>query len=128
MSATPTTSYNLVHAISGLVPAADLTGKQGYAVEIGTGGTVSVCNGQGELGYVLVSEATTAGLVTLGVQGTGPIVVDAAYAIGDKLTPGTDGKWETAASGDYWGATLLEASTADGDSVLAVFGVFGQLN
>jgi len=127
MSATPTTSYTLVHAISGLTPAVDLIGKQGYAVEISSSG-VSVCNGQGELGYVLVSEATTAGLVTVGVQGTGPIIVDAAYSVGDKLTPGADGKWETAAAGDYWGATLLEASTADGDLVMAVFGVFGQLN
>lgn len=127
MSTTPTTSYNVTQAVSGLTAAEALTGKMGYAVEISSSG-VSVCNAQGELGHVLISEAASGGLVTVGISGTGPIIVDGAYSVGQKLTPGTDGKWETAASGDYWGATLLEASTADGDQVLAVFGVFGQLN
>lgn len=127
MSATPTTSYTVVHAVSGLTAAASLVGKQGYAVEISSSG-VSVCDAQGELGHVLISEAAAGGLVTVAIAGTGPIVVDAAYSVGQKLTPGADGKWETAASGDYWGATLLEASTADGDMVRAVFGVFGQQN
>lgn len=122
MATKPTIAHKHSPYVSHLLAGADLRNKEGYAVKLSSGAWV-LCDTQGELGFPLIAGANTGEPVTVamsaGVQC--PVIVDDVVAVGGYLTPAvTSGKFEPAGSADISTVIALEASTADGDYIMAI--------
>lgn len=97
---------------------ADLSAKRGYAVEIGSTGTVTACNGATDVPYGILLNAPVSGEDALiGKLGIASAIVAAAspnIAIGDWLGTGAAGKLvKKSTNNDLVCARALEAATAD---------------
>ena len=102
-------------AIFALTPAADQTGKEGYAVKIVAGEAAISTAHNGNFGVILDGEATT-GKSTIasmaGASGTVKVKLSGTVALGDKLMIHTDGTWKAHTSTNNVSGMAMEAGTA----------------
>ena len=103
-------------AIFALTPAADQTGKEGYAVKIATGEAAIATADSGNFGVILDGE-TTAGKSTIasmaGASGTVKVKLSGTVALGGNLMIHTDGTWKAHASTKIVAGVAMEAGVAD---------------
>ena len=102
-------------AIFALTPAADQTGKEGYAVKI-VGSTAAISTAHdGNFGVIIDGEATT-GKSTVasmaGASGTVKVKLSGTVALGGKLMVHTDGTWKAHTSTNNVSGMAMEAGTA----------------
>jgi hypothetical protein len=102
-------------AIFALTPAADQTGKEGYAVKIVAGEVAISTAHNGNFGVILDGEATT-GKSTIasmaGASGTVKVKLSGTVALGEKLMIHTDGTWKAHTSTNNVSGMAMEAGTA----------------
>ena len=102
-------------AIFALTPAADQTGKEGYAVKIVAGEAAISTAHNGNFGVILDGE-TTAGKSTVasmaGASGTVKVKLSGTVALGDKLMIHTDGTWKAHTSTNNVSGMAMEAVTS----------------
>jgi hypothetical protein len=102
-------------AIFALTPAADQTGKEGYAVKIVAGEAAISTAHNGNFGVILDGE-TTSGKSTIasmaGASGTVKVKLSGTVALGDKLMIHTDGTWKAHTSTNNVSGMAMEAGTA----------------
>jgi len=102
-------------AIFALTPAADQTGKEGYAVKIVAGEAAISTAHNGNFGVILDGE-TTAGKSTVasmaGASGTVKVKLSGTVALGDKLMIHTDGTWKAHTSTNNVSGMAMEAGTS----------------
>jgi len=109
-------STDNAHLEDTYLAGADLTDKLYYAVKLSAANTVVVCSSQGEDGEgVLYSEASATGRgVAVAYAGMVKGIAGGTITAGAKVTVGTTGKFEAAASGDYeWGTAVEGAASGD---------------
>jgi hypothetical protein len=103
-------------AIFALTPAADQTGKEGYAVKIATGEAAIATADDGNFGVILDGE-TTSGKSTIasfaGASGTVKVKLSGTVALGGNLMIHTDGTFKAHASTNIVAAVAMEAGNAD---------------
>lgn len=96
--------------------AGSLVSKQYFMGKIGSSG-VALCSSQGEVcdGIIQNDDTTDAAgrAIQLAVGGVSKVVLGETLAIGALITPGTAGKAEVAASGDYIFGRLLTGGVAN---------------
>lgn len=103
-------------AVPGLEAAADLTGKQFYAVKIVAPDTVNVCTAVGEyITGVLQDEPAAAGrAANVAVFGRTKAVAGGAIGATDKVMVGSDGRFLTWTTGNHAeGIAIVGAAAAD---------------
>ena len=103
-------------AIFALTPAADQTGKEGYAVKIVAGEAAISTAHDGNFGVILDGE-TTSGKSTIasnaGASGTVKVKLSGTVALGGNLMVHTDGTFKAHASTKIVAAVAMEAGVAD---------------
>jgi len=103
-------------AIFALTPAADQTGKEGYAVKIAAGEAAISTAHNGNFGVILDGE-TTSGKSTIasmaGASGTVKVKLSGTVALGEKLMIHTDGTWKAHTSTNNVSGMAMEAGVAD---------------
>ncbi len=103
-------------AIFALTPAADQTGKEGYAVKIAAGEAAIATAHNGNFGVILDGE-TTSGKSTIasnaGASGTVKVKLSGTVALGGNLMVHTDGTFKAHASTKIVAAVAMEAGVAD---------------
>ena len=102
-------------AIFALTPAADQTGKEGYAVKIVAGEAAISTAHNGNFGVILDGE-TTSGKSTVasmaGASGTVKVKLSGTVALGGLLMVHTDGTWKAHTLANNVHAVAMEAGTA----------------
>jgi len=99
-----------------LTPAADQTGKEGYAVKIVAGEAAISTAHSGNFG-VIVDGETTSGKSTIaamaGASGTVKVKLSGTVTLGGNLMIHTDGTWKAHASTKIVAGVAMEAGTSD---------------
>ena len=105
--------------------AADLSSKQYYLVKLASDTTVNVSGANERAIGVLLNKPESGEEAIVGVIGVFPVVAAEAIDRGTMLTSTAAGKAEEVdAAGEWTPAIALEAASADGDIIRALFGVF----
>jgi len=98
-----------------LTPAADQTGKEGYAVKIAALKAAISTADSGNFGVIVDGETTT-GKSTIaamaGASGTVKVKLSGTVALGGNLMIHTDGTWKAHASTKIVAGVAMEAGTA----------------
>jgi len=99
-----------------LTPAADQTGKEGYAVKIAALKAAISTADSGNFGVIVDGETTT-GKSTIaamaGASGTVKVKLSGTVALGGNLMIHTDGTWKAHASTKIVAGVAMEAGVAD---------------
>lgn len=104
---------------------ADLSGSQYKFVELGSGGTVTVCNAATDRPIgVLQNKPTSGQMATVRVRGVTKVQADAALAIGDAIGTSADGQADPKVAGtdttEYVVGTALTAVSNAGEIASAL--------
>lgn len=103
-------------ALFSFASAADLTGKEGYAVEIESG-KVELWDGTGALFGVVVDGDATSGRNTVasfaGASGTVKVKLNGTVSAGDRLEVESGGTWITHSGSDDVFGVAIEDGVAD---------------
>lgn len=106
--------------------AADLSAKQFYAVQFSATGIALAGAGE-RIDGVLQDKPESGDVGDVMVLGVSKAVAGDAILKGAAVTPDANGKFVTAASGNYVAGTALEAAAADGDIIAIVLDRGGRV-
>lgn len=113
---------NIQVTVTGMVAGESLTAKQYHIVKVGSADNEVVAAAAASQGFGVVQNAPASGApATVGIGGKTKIKIGAAVSRGAVLTADSAGKGVTATTGQKHVLMAMEAGTADGQIISAIF-------